>query len=780
MAQHDYNVANATGANFRADLNNALQAIVSQNSGSTQPAPTFAGMLWLDLSGGGDGVMRRRNQANTGWLTDLGIDQTARDAAAAAQTTANAAMPRAGGTFTGAVNLVPGEPSGNNAMSRAAADALYQVKLPTASAGSLLIGAAGGWLNTMPVGSAGAALVISGGLPIWQSTATVAAPGSIVRTLADGTIDPSFIPAVASGLRFRGTFKPAVNAEYPTTGGSGAAGAPAIGDFWVIDGLTTGGYTYLTGSLAGVTVYNGDSIAFNGTGQWFRMGSVVNVEGYLKTDGSNAMAAALNMGGFPINNVNGIAGMAGTPVPLTNFKIDGTNIVISPQRGGTGADLVTMQAGQLGTDLGRMQIYVGTSGGNVPMLAATVFSSNSAYAPGQYVINGGYMYRALQAITAGAFSASQWSRVIDEAGPATSFAGNISAPQIVAGPSGSSGLKLTIGNDAGLWDVGVANGMAVRGIANADEGSMQFGNGPTISRWNVGTLLCSGVMRFAVVAGEGGEICLAGAPGRSDAIIDSEGENIRFFGGAATPMAFDRMTGQLSGVTKMFATSYQVKVPAGSESYVSFAMADREIYLFGNDATKSVGMYDTTAAKVRWASDLNSNFAIGGKLAVNGASMGTTGAGTVRAIGGFWSAGGSAGYLVEERDNGANNWMMYGSAGGLNFYREPTNANLLTIMADGRVIAQQFVPTSDARLKVIEGDYAAREDLPDNLELRRFNWVNGGAAAIGLIAQEVEQYAPEYIGTSPAEFLTLDVSGLLLESVVALAARVRKLEEATQ
>lgn len=416
MAQHDYNIANATGANFRADLNNAMQAIVTQNSGSTLPVPTFPGMLWLDLSGGGDGVMRRRNQANTAWLTDLGIDQTARDAAAAAQATANAAMPRAGGTFTGAVNLIPGEPVGNNAMSRAAADALYQVRLPVASAGALLIGAAGGWTATMPVGSAGAALVISGGLPIWQSTATVAAPGSIVRTLSDGTIDPSFIPAVASGLRFRGTFKPAVNAEYPTTGGSGAAGAPAVGDFWVIDGLTTGGFTYLTGPLAGVTVHNGDSIAYNGTGQWFRMGNVVNVEGYLKTDGSNAMAAALNMGAFPINNVNGIAGVVGTPVPLTNFKIDGTNIVISPQRGASGTDLAPMQAGQLGTDIGRMQIYVGTGGGNIALLPVRFHSTTAAYATNDYATAAGRLWRAASTVAAGAFVPSQWRQVMDSSG----------------------------------------------------------------------------------------------------------------------------------------------------------------------------------------------------------------------------------------------------------------------------------------------------------------------------------------------------------------------------
>ena len=38
MAQHDYNIANQTGANFRTDLNNALLAISSNNSGSSVPS----------------------------------------------------------------------------------------------------------------------------------------------------------------------------------------------------------------------------------------------------------------------------------------------------------------------------------------------------------------------------------------------------------------------------------------------------------------------------------------------------------------------------------------------------------------------------------------------------------------------------------------------------------------------------------------------------------------------------------------------------------------------
>lgn len=66
MAQHDYNIANQTGAAFRADLNNALSAIKSLNSGSSQPSSTTAYMLWADET---NDLLKMRNGSNNGWVT---------------------------------------------------------------------------------------------------------------------------------------------------------------------------------------------------------------------------------------------------------------------------------------------------------------------------------------------------------------------------------------------------------------------------------------------------------------------------------------------------------------------------------------------------------------------------------------------------------------------------------------------------------------------------------------------------------------------------------------
>ena len=59
MAQHDYNIANQTAASARTDINNALAATVSTNSGATAPATTFANMMWYDTA---NDLLKIRNE----------------------------------------------------------------------------------------------------------------------------------------------------------------------------------------------------------------------------------------------------------------------------------------------------------------------------------------------------------------------------------------------------------------------------------------------------------------------------------------------------------------------------------------------------------------------------------------------------------------------------------------------------------------------------------------------------------------------------------------------
>jgi hypothetical protein len=72
FATHDYNIANASGAAVRSDLNDALAAAVTQNSG-TSWATTFAYQEVVDTS---SGIKKRRNAANSGWIALGTIDES--------------------------------------------------------------------------------------------------------------------------------------------------------------------------------------------------------------------------------------------------------------------------------------------------------------------------------------------------------------------------------------------------------------------------------------------------------------------------------------------------------------------------------------------------------------------------------------------------------------------------------------------------------------------------------------------------------------------------------
>jgi hypothetical protein len=50
MAQHDYIISNATFPATRTDINNALSAIQTTNSGTSRPTGAVAGQLWLDTT----------------------------------------------------------------------------------------------------------------------------------------------------------------------------------------------------------------------------------------------------------------------------------------------------------------------------------------------------------------------------------------------------------------------------------------------------------------------------------------------------------------------------------------------------------------------------------------------------------------------------------------------------------------------------------------------------------------------------------------------------------
>ena len=93
MAQvADFNIANASGASVRSDINAVLEAIKTNNSGGTDPTNAESFMFYADTADNNN--LKIRNAANNGFTTIGSVDQ------------ANLGLlPRSGGTMTGALRL---------------------------------------------------------------------------------------------------------------------------------------------------------------------------------------------------------------------------------------------------------------------------------------------------------------------------------------------------------------------------------------------------------------------------------------------------------------------------------------------------------------------------------------------------------------------------------------------------------------------------------------------------------------------------------------------------
>jgi len=74
MSQHDLDIANQTASAVRSDINNALQALGSTNSGASAPATTYANMLWYDTTAN---ILKIRAEANDAWISIGYFDQSA-------------------------------------------------------------------------------------------------------------------------------------------------------------------------------------------------------------------------------------------------------------------------------------------------------------------------------------------------------------------------------------------------------------------------------------------------------------------------------------------------------------------------------------------------------------------------------------------------------------------------------------------------------------------------------------------------------------------------------
>ena len=73
MSQHDFSIANQTASSARSDINNGLQALASNNSGSSAPSTTYANMFWYDVT---NNILKIRDETDSSWIDVIYINQS--------------------------------------------------------------------------------------------------------------------------------------------------------------------------------------------------------------------------------------------------------------------------------------------------------------------------------------------------------------------------------------------------------------------------------------------------------------------------------------------------------------------------------------------------------------------------------------------------------------------------------------------------------------------------------------------------------------------------------
>lgn len=237
MAQHDMNIANQAGAAFRADLNNALGALVTLSSGATAPSPTFAFQFWADTS---TGILKIRNSANTAWI-DVGT----------LSATGLGLLARSGGTLTGVLAAVLG------------------------TAGAPGISFSGDSDTGIYSPGANQVALTAGGTEVLRGTSTgLQVSGSGAMQVPAGTQAQRPASPVASMFRFNSTsqkFEGYNGVVWGAVGG-GATGAPGNEVFYENDQNVTANYTISTGrnamSAGAITINSGVTVTVPNGSQW--------------------------------------------------------------------------------------------------------------------------------------------------------------------------------------------------------------------------------------------------------------------------------------------------------------------------------------------------------------------------------------------------------------------------------------------------------------------------------------------------------------------------------
>jgi hypothetical protein len=348
VAQHDYVIANGTGAAVRSDLNNGLAAIVSNNSGATEPATMYAYQWWPDTT---TGLLKLRNAANSAWVTVGTLASANLGLAALASPTFTGTVTAPTFTASTAVNIPLGSAGSptlfftgdtNNGLFSPGADI---VALTTDGSERFRIAASGQiGLGGANYGTSGQALTSngSGSAPTWQtpvSTSDKISEGNteaeVVDTGSDGhfkvttegserlRVDPSgrLLVGTSTATANGGVLELSGGITFPAT-------AVAASNANTLDDYEEGTWTP---TIAGTSTAGTATYATR-IGTYVKVGKIVQIQLYVNFS-SGTGTGNLQITGLPFTS----SSFASLSIYVSNLALTASNIAVAYADNGTTA-----------------------------------------------------------------------------------------------------------------------------------------------------------------------------------------------------------------------------------------------------------------------------------------------------------------------------------------------------------------------------------------------------------------------------------------------------------
>ncbi len=447
------------------------------------------------------------------------------------------------------------------------------------------------------------------------------------------------------------------------------------------------------------------------------------------------------------------------------------NRVQSLRSNTTGARPTGRQPGELYVNWADSQIgVVNAANAAQDLVAVRFFSTTANYAVGDFVIQGGQLYRATVASSAGSFLPANWEQIAGSAEFLPLAGGVMTGSLILKADPGAlleAATKQYVDTKAGLY-LPLAGGVLTGSLTG-------------VSATFSGALTVNGAATFA---GNPVKISLpAGASFANCPTIDAS---------AGTARA---LFGSTNGSPRWRVTLGNTAAESGANAGSDFALASFD------DSGALLG----SPLVINRANNVFNLNGVG-----SGAWSGTAGAAVGNCQFFLNKAAGAFGAQLAGTSNGSLRWRMdmgdsspestgnVGSIWALNRYSD-AGASLGTVMSSGR--AGGVVTFTAA---IVNGPSDRR--LKDNIEpieyaLDKVNALQGVSfnltatpekREIGLIAQDVESVVPEVMqsftttgedGKTTGDYLALDypkLTALLIEAVKTLTQRVNTLENLTR